>query len=94
MFTSVDVDGPPKILTAVFFLFCKEVSIYPSATELLFQPPCLFIMRRSAPESAKSDVEDRLKQCPVYCFGSGSFKNSAISFGAFPIVFIPIGCLI
>lgn len=90
----VDVPGSfcrENILFAIFFLFSKESSIYPSATVEDFQPPCRLIVEKSAPASAKNVAEFRLKQCPVYSEASGSFRYSAINLGIFPMVFTPTG---
>ncbi|KAJ8911985.1 hypothetical protein NQ315_003267 [Exocentrus adspersus] len=42
-----------------------EFSMYPSATEADFHPPCLFKTSIDAPESANSDAEVLRKQCPL-----------------------------
>jgi len=45
------------------------------------QPPCLFQYVKSTPRAPRNDVDDRRKQCPVYSFGHGKFKNVAIFSG-------------
>ena len=53
----------------------------PSATVFDFQLPWRFTVKRSAPESASIEMEERLKQCPVYSLGFDKFKNVVIWFG-------------
>ena len=68
--------------------------MYPSATVFDFQPSWLFTVTRSAPESASIEVEERLKQCPVYFFGSDKFKNVAMFFGLLPNILMPPGSIV
>lgn len=91
IFEEISVEVPVKSWFAMLFFWYKEFSTYPSATVLLFQPPCLLSWSMVTPESANSDADVLRKQWPVYKSASESFKYFAILVGSCPIVFLPIG---
>jgi hypothetical protein len=65
-------------------LALSESSMYPSATAVLFQLPCLFMVVISAPCPASSVALLLRKQWPVYWIAFGNFKYAAILDGIFP----------
>ena len=58
--------GPadPRILSEICPLLYTESTTYPSATEALFHPPCLFSVSIEAPASASMDAEVTVRFSP------------------------------